>query len=300
MDFHLRFPDAPRKVLAASLLVAVLPIASLLGWQVREDLRVQRERTEAELAAAARSLSQATERELVSSLEALQVLSQSELFQQGRIAGLGRLLQGRPRRDWDSVFLLDRDGTVVLDTGPRNAPGALRTIHAQATRRGGAVVLSAQGAPGTPPQPVIAIAIQQPGGVRYVLGARLSETLWLRLLATNPRPAGGIAALFDAQGRLLGHSDAPTRDAALPAGDAAVDMAEATHGVARAGDASGTMVYAAWQRDAVAAWTARVSVPAAPIDGARRRSMWTALSSYGAALLLGLALAWRVGRRALR
>ena len=47
------------------------------------------------------------------------MLSQSELFQQGRIAALGQLLHGRPRRDWDSVFLFDRDGNLVLDTDPQ-------------------------------------------------------------------------------------------------------------------------------------------------------------------------------------
>src|SRR3954465_4358852 len=114
-----------RAMLACLVLAALLPVAAVLSWQVYEDLRAERGRTEEDLVRAAAGFARVVGRELASSVDALRVLSQSELFQQGRIAAMGRLLHGRPRRDWDSIFILDPQGNVVLDTAPRPSPAAV-------------------------------------------------------------------------------------------------------------------------------------------------------------------------------
>src|SRR5205085_9709267 len=102
-----------RTYLVAVMLLAIIPVGAILSWQIVQDVRERQGQVEDELARSANALSQSVERELDSSLDALTLLSQSEIFQQGRVAAMGRLLQGRPRRDWDSIFLLDRDGNVV-------------------------------------------------------------------------------------------------------------------------------------------------------------------------------------------
>src|SRR5206468_5879910 len=143
-------------------------------------------RLEARLAESAERVSAAAQGELRSSLDALRVLSQSELFQQGRIAALGRLLQGRPRGDWDSVFLLDRDGSVVLDTAAsRRGPGwrdLLQSLGAQVVKTGEPAVsgyTSPQDAPGNAVW--IALPVLQGASVRYVLGARMTDATWQRI-----------------------------------------------------------------------------------------------------------------------
>jgi signal transduction histidine kinase len=254
--------SALRKYLDIVLLIAILPVALVLCWQVWTSVRAERDRTEDELVRAASGFAQSVDRELASSIEALTVLSQSELFQQGRIAAMGRLLHGRPRRDWDSIFLLDANGAVVLDTAAHGSsipPAAMRELHAQALQKSGAAVSGVTGSPGI----AIATAIQAAGHVRYVLGVRTSDAVWTRLATNAPLPPDGQARLYDKQDRAI-----------LPASD---------------GDIPET--YEAWATVPLAGWRVRVWVPAAPIDAARRSTIIAALSTTGASIVLGLVLA---------
>lgn len=288
-----------RTYLFAVMLLATLPMAVLMSVHRVAEIRGQQARTEEELTASAAALAASVERQLQSSLEGLQVLAQSELFQQGRIAALGRLLHGRPRGDWDSVFLLDRQGTVVLDTAQRRGKAAsevLRSLHGQVLRGEPAVSGLSEQVPGDS-WTAVAVPIVQNGQVRYVLGARMDESVWQWLSAAARRPAAAKAAVFDAQGRLLGASTASVpRGAALPA-DAAAEMTRAHAGMHRSSDVDGSAVYAAWRTSPLSGWRVRISVPAPPIDAAGRRAIGTALATGGGSLLFGLLLAALVARR---
>ncbi len=288
-----------RTYLFAVMLLATLPMAILMSVQRFAEIRGQQTRVEEELAGSADALAASVERQLRSSLEGLQVLAQSELFQQGRIAALGRLLHGRPRGDWASVFLLDRQGAVVLDTRePREKAGSevLRSLHRQVLDGGPGVSGLSEPAPGQR-WTAVAVPIVQNGQLRYVLGARMDESVWQWLSTTARRPGAAKAAVFDAQGRLLGASTATVpRGAALPR-DAAAEMTRTPAGRHRSSDIDGSAVYAAWRTNPLSGWLVRVSVPAAPIDAAERRAIGTALATSGGSLLLGLLLAALVARR---
>ncbi|HMA08744.1 MAG TPA: histidine kinase dimerization/phospho-acceptor domain-containing protein, partial [Ramlibacter sp.] len=225
--------------------------------------------------------------------------------QQGHVATLGRLLQGRPRRDWDSIFLLERDGSVVLDTAApqvsAQGAGALRDLQRRVTSQGAPAVsgLSA----GQPGERYVAIAmpVDQDGAVRYVLGARMGETVWQRLASGAAKPDGGNAALFDGQDHLIGYSlaDVAPAGSALPR-DAAASMRNRPAGVHRSSDVDGSAVYAAWESIPMSDWRVRVAVPAVPIDAAHRKALLAALTTSGGSLLLGLLLAALVARRVAR
>jgi hypothetical protein len=264
--------SALRKYLYAVALLAILPVAVVLGWEVWSGIRAEQDRTEDELVRAASALAQSVDRELASSIEALTVLSQSEIFQQGRIAAMGKLLHGRPRRDWDSVFLLDAKGAVVLDTAAHGSsipPAAMRELLARAVGKPGAVVSGVTGSPGI----AIATPIVQAGAVRYVLGVRTSDAVWSRLAASAQLPPDGQAQLYDAQGR---------------------PFAGTANGL------DGDDSYDAWALVPRAGWRARVSVPSGPIDTARKQAIIAALSTSGAGLAAGLILAAIVARRIAR
>jgi signal transduction histidine kinase/CheY-like chemotaxis protein len=289
-----------RKYLAAVLLAAVLPVASMLTWQVWHDLQTQQKQAEDELLRSATALAGSIDRELASSVDALTVLSQSEIFQQGRIAAMGRLLQGRPRRDWDSIFLLDANGATVLDTAQRGHSlprDALRDLHARALKSRGAVVSGLTGNPGV----AIALPILQADRVRYVLGVRTSDAVWTRLAMNASHPEEGVARLFDADGRLISQSSA----GAVPAGarlarESLEAMKSHASGVQRTAGVDGEDVYAGWAAVPLSGWSARVAVPAEPIDAARRHAIVAALSTSGLSLLVGLVLAALVASRIAR
>lgn len=288
-----------RTYLFAVMLLATLPMAVLMSVHRFAEIRSERARVDHELSESAAALAGSVERQLRSSIEGLQVLAQSELFQRGRVAALGRLLHGRPRGDWDSIFLLDRQGAVVLDTGqPRETAGTevMRSLHRQVLRGEPAVSGLWEQAPGHR-WTAVAVPIVQGGQVRYVLGARMDESVWQWLSLRAPRPGAAKAAVFDAQGRLLGASgSALPHGAALPP-DAAAEMTRAPAGVHRSSDIDGSAVIAAWRTSALSGWRVRVSLPASPIAAADRRAIGTALATSGGSLLLGLLLAALVARR---
>ena len=292
--------------MVAVILLATLPIAGIMSFQIFMEVRSEQARIEDELARSAAALAQTVERELTSSLDALGVLSQSELFQQDRITALGRLLQGRPRRDWDSLFLFDRDGTLVLDTAPSRAAAGplepLRALHQRALRKVEPVVSGlSDGQPPGSRAVAVALPVVQGGTVRYVLGARMGEAVWYRLASTASAPGGARTGLFDAQGRLISYSTgaAAPLGTALPP-DAAESMRGRSSGVHRSSDIEGRTVYAAWQTVPMAGWRVRVAVPAAPIDSVHRKAIIAALSTSGGSLLLGVLLASLVARRVAR
>lgn len=255
------------------LLLALLPVALVLGWQAWSGIRADRDRMQDQLDRAASAFAQSANNELESSIEALTVLSQSEIFQQGRIGAMGALLRVRPRHDWDSVFLLDANGAVVLDTAPRGSSsipaGAMRELHAQAMRKVGPVVSGMTASPGI----AIATPIVQSGHVRYVLGVRTSDAVWQRLPAVVPLPVGGRARLYDAQGRPISGAFADAEDQANYEASATVPLA---------------------------AWRAEVSLPAAPVDAEYRSRIVAALSTSGASLVAGFVLAAWAARRMAR
>lgn len=302
--FERSWPTASlRAYLVAVMVLATLPMAALMSLQIFQDMRAEQARLDGELTRSAASLAQAVQRQLTSSIDGLGVLAQSELFQQGRIAALGRLLHGRPRRDWDSVFLLDRDGAVVLDTAsPRPAPAELRALQQRVVRdrRPAVSGLADTQRPGSR-SIAVALPVLQNGQLRYVLGARMGESVWQRLAATASAPAGAHAAVFDAQNRLIGTSlaaEAPP-GAVLPR-DAAAALQDQAAGVQRSSDVDGRTVYAGWREVPLAGWHAWVALPAAPIDAAHRQALAAAFATSGGSLLLGLLLAALVARRVAR
>jgi signal transduction histidine kinase len=293
-----------RTYLVAVMLLAILPIAAFMTAEIYGDVRERQAQIDAELSRSAAALSLSVERELASSLEALNVLSQSELFHQGRIAALGRLLHGRPRRDWDSIFLLDRDGSPMLDTagpGLQDPTSGMRELHRQVLRRQQPVIWAIGGAGADHRGIAVAMPVKQGGQLRFVLGARMSDDVWRRLVTSASVPPGGNASVFDAQHLLISHS----RSMVVPAGSALADdalayMGDRPSGTHRSTSLEGKAVYAAWQTIPLAGWHAHVWVPAGPIDSARHQAIAAALSASGGSLLLGLLLAALVARRIAR
>ncbi|HWP11948.1 MAG TPA: ATP-binding protein [Ramlibacter sp.] len=294
-----------RTYLVAVILLATLPLGGLMSARIFADVRDEQAQVEEELARSATALSQAVDRELASSFDALTALSQSEFVAQAHAARLGPPPRWRLRRDWDSVFMLGPGGEVLFDTASQAGPGdsgqALRELHQSVVGAAQPHVSSvAQGPAQGRRKIAVALPVVEDGKVRYVLGARIVEAVWPQLASTASMPANAHAGLYDTQGRLIGYSPAPApAGMALPS-EAAAAMRDRPAGTHRSSGIDASPVYAAWHKVALAGWQVRVTLPAAPIDAAYRKAAVAALSTAGASLLLGLLLAAVAARRVAR
>ena len=297
-----------RRYLVVVILLATLPLATLVSSQIFMKVRGEQARIEADLSRSAAALSQAVDSELLASLDALTTLSHEEVLRQSRPAQLESVLNARPRprRDWHSVFLLDTEGALVFDTAgaaPGSPSAELLELQQRVARRAQPVVSGLRGDGGTAGQPaiVLAVPVLQEGRARFVLGARVDPAVWQRLAGAASRPEGGLALLYDAQHRLIGSTQAAEAPvgAALPS-DAVEALRGQPFGVQRMGGVQGRTVYAAWQSVPAAGWGVQVAVPASPIDAAHRKAILGALSASGGSLLLGVILASMAARRITR
>jgi signal transduction histidine kinase/CheY-like chemotaxis protein len=295
-----------RTHLTAVILLATLPVAALMIFQIFADVHSEQAQLEDDLARSAAALAQAVERELASSIDALAVLSQANALREGELPASSELANWRPRRDWDSMFVLGPDGILLFDSAgpPAQLPDAnasLRELHRQVVRQSRPVVDSLAAAPTGRRAIGVALPVTNNGAIRYVIGARIGEAAWHQLVATASVPAGAHASLLDAQDRLIAYSPgaAPTSTTALPP-QAAAAARDHPAGVQRLTDVGGRAAYAAWNAVPMARWQVRVTLPAAPIEAAHRRAMIAALSTGGGSLLLGLFLAAAAARRVAR
>src|SRR5947208_13753582 len=106
-----RLPRATlRTYLVSIILLATIPPAVLMAWQLRRDTIEQQARRDERLQRRATALALVVERELVSSIDALKILSYREKLQQGDMAAFERALLSLPQLppSWRSVFLTVR------------------------------------------------------------------------------------------------------------------------------------------------------------------------------------------------
>jgi len=262
-----------RTYLLAAILLATLPIASLMCYWIFTDIQGQQQRMQIELQRSANSLAQIVEGELVSSIDALTILANMESLQRQDIAGFEQALRGNRaplRPGWLSAYLLDRDGNLLFNTAAA-APGRPRKNAAPfAAKPPSFPAPFSTPFPANPANPVEsppppstrqppprrparisnlidgrspeqrAIAIDVPvlidGKPRYRLGAWIAASAWQELLekAGPPDGAGAVAAIHDREHRLIARSEAPEKFVGSTLPAALVDaMAGAPSGIHR-------------------------------------------------------------------
>lgn len=292
-----------RRYLVAMILLATLPLATLVCWHILEGVRGEQQQVEANLSRSAAALAHAAESELLASFDALDTLAHAALG--GSPENLVRMLRehASPRRDWHSVFLLDAHGQLLFDSGDREAggpvAGELGRLHERVLRERRPAATGLVAARGPDSQAtLLAVPVQRGGDLLFVLGARVAGEAWQRLAASASRPDGGYSLLHDGQHRLIGWTLAPDVPIGRTLGEHAVQaLGSRPFGVQRLPGVDGRTVYAAWQQVPGSDWAVQVAVPARPIDHAHRRAILVALSASGAGLLLGVLLAVLVARR---
>ncbi|KQU65961.1 MULTISPECIES: ATP-binding protein [unclassified Rhizobacter] len=295
-----------RSMLLLVLLLAAVPIAALMSWQILDELRSDEARRQARLAAASTALSKAVERELESSIDALNILALSDSLRNRDLVAFERGLAaaGQLRAAWQGAFIADADGTLRLDTASPGRHGRLRIPDLQRVGPGLGAVVSDLVTDPVSRQYATAVMVPLPAmrpdpsahdAPRQVLGVWIPVRTWQSLLVHAVPLDAGISTLCDGQGRAIARSEAPERFVARPMCRGDIEPEVVRLPQQEIGEA-----YVAQRQVAGSGWRVMVSNAAIPLEQAQRAAVGTALATVAACLLLGWSIALLMARRITR
>jgi PAS domain S-box-containing protein len=296
-----------RRQLITLVVVAVVPMLLFAFVMVALFGRLERRATERGLQDVSRALTLAVDRELETSLKALEALAGSLHLDAGEIASfaehLRRVVPTQPR--WRAILLADASGTVHVVSSKRGDGTAGRSIADRdyfkelvATRKPVFSELIVDRSPQPAATVMMMVPVLRDGALRYVLGAALDLNALSGFMAAHTLPADWTATILDKNGTVLARSRDPEAWFGRPASAALRGGAGPPHFAS--GDDGGTHSYLAHGRAAVAGWPVTVSVPSEIVDAPLRRSLTIAVAGGILLLVVGAALAVRLGRRVAR
>jgi len=288
-------------------MVAVVPVLVFAFAMLALFGREGRASTERELRDVTHALTLAVDRELETSVKALEALAGSLHLDTGDLshfaAHVQRVVPTQPR--WHLVFLADAQGDVRLVSKTAVDASLGRSIAERAyfrelreTRRPVFSELTSERPGRQTPAIVMLVPVVRDGELRYALGAMLDLDALSAFIAAHSLPAHWTATLLDRNGTVLARSHEPeawfgrTASPALRAGTSVPGAA--------LGDDAGVPSYLAHGRSAFAGWTVAVSVPTEIVDTPLRRSLAIAVGGGLVLLLGGALLALALGRRVSR
>ena len=284
--------------LVVVMLAASVPLAAMLAFQLFRDMQEQHQRLQESLQRSTAMLASAVERDLGSTINDLVTLAQplQRMPPAEHPAFLQRALQEPRHAHWRSVFLRAADGQVVYSSSATAPPQPGRV----AVSTGAAGTVSDLVGDGNRLStlvevPVLRVAGNSDAGAR--LGVSIDIGHWQRLVQSGGAPASGFLGIVGRDQRLIARSDAPQQAGRVIADAALATMAADADGTQRAEWSDGALTYGTWQALPLSGWSVSARVFAAPIDGAQRRAVLTALGTTAACLLLGVALATLLARR---
>ncbi|MDE2400112.1 MAG: response regulator [Burkholderiales bacterium] len=302
----LRWPTASlRSYFMAVIIVATVPMSGLACYLVVQDTLSASAALETDLRRTASSFALTVDREMVSSIDALYILSYSDSLQHDDISGFFATLTALPkmRSTWSSAYLVDLTGDVLFNTRQPQGKPLAKISDMQALdrlkRTSEPVLTDLIEDPHGQRTTSILVPVVIRGKVRYALGAWISASNWQKLMSNVPLAPGGLVSVFDSRFQIIAHSPTPEQymDSALPEA-AQQAMAEQPSGVQRVKLLNGSdSSYVAWQRIPMAGWGIGVGIPARPIDRKHTASIATALGAGMMSLIAGLILAMVVARR---
>lgn len=305
-NLHAAWPTASlRAYLVIVILVATVPIAALMSYQIFSDVNGQLGRMKINLKKNAASLAQGVERELASSIDALTILSYAESIQRHDIERFERALTVLPllRPSWSGAYLADLNGNVLFDTEKPGGRGRANFSSVEEFRR----VLAN-------PEAVVSnllvdavnkkhvTTVQVPviidGQLRYVLGARIDSAVWQDLIEKAGVPPNGFTIVTDRDHRVIARTLSPERFIGHQLPPAVIDsMGGRAQGVHRTELLEGGSTYGAWDTVPTAHWIVGAGIPAEPLDAGHNKAIAAALATAMGCLALGVFLALFVARR---
>ncbi|MFP5405741.1 MAG: PAS domain-containing protein, partial [Gammaproteobacteria bacterium] len=299
-----RLPTASlRTYLLIVILLAVAPIALYTSYRISVEANDRHAQMLDTLRRSAASLSQNVERELASSVDALNIVSSRITLQSGDLAQFEKTLTRRQLRpSWRSVFLTDLNGTVLFDT---SEPGARRgysiagTLDYTKMAARPAMMVSNIVADRFAGHFTTAIAVPViiDDVPRYVLGVWIDLPVWQDVIEKAATPARGFAGMVDRDYRVIARTISPESSIGLRATNSSVHaIGGRGAGVERMQVLEGTDSYVGWETVPTSGWTTVVGIPASARDAQIRDLIQAALIVTLGCLALGGGLAVLMAR----
>lgn len=272
----------------------LLPVVAFSGLVVLRLANQERAAIERRLSHSSRLMAAAVEREMGSSIRALQALAGSERLDRGELEGFYQeaLRVWRTQPSWLTILLLTPDGRQLVNTGvpwgtalPRvNEPGSLSRIVRTLQPTVGDL---AQGRLSKIWAFPVRVPVLVDGKLRYVLTAAITQRSLTDVVTRQlPPDEEWTRTVIDRQGRVVARTRAPERYVGqLGTPSFLRGVRSAMGGVFRDTSLDGVAVYVAFQRAPASGWTAVVTAPVSSLERPVRRSMLV-LTALGLALLL--------------
>ena len=283
-------------------LVPLLGIAGIAIWWSHQD---ERRAMEQALLYHARSLTVAVDREVETSLAALNALATSSDLDPPdlrRFYEQARLVRQAYRR-WLTVALVDPSGQQVLNLlrplgSPLPSLAGLETF--QRTLRTGEPQVSDLVMGPTAGRWVIAVTLPllRDGKIRHVLVAVMTPESFASVLAAAHIADGTVGTIVDRKGNVVATTQGQEQQVGKPApAGFAARAREHEEAVFTGPTLEGSSAYTAFSRASRSQFTVGVAVPSEQLEGPLRRSLWLLSAGAVGAFVLSLGLAQLAGRR---
>jgi two-component system, sensor histidine kinase and response regulator len=291
--------------LGVLVLVAVLPLlifGSAVAWLVVDQKKAA---VAAELAATARALRVAVDRELESQLTAMVVLATDARLQAGDVLAF----EDRVRRalivnpDWLNAMLIAADDQHIVASAPRPlsqaTPLASPEALAELLRTGRPVAVGI-----LPPVPGGRGAVLQflapikvDGQVRHVLSVVMEPPRLSRVFTEQQLSPAWTGAILDTRMMLAGRSRDVERYLGMRATPTLADrVVGSEQGMFTALNLDGAIVYTAYSRSARSGWTVALGVPAEEVERPIRALLYKLAAAGSSLMAIALVLTAAVGR----
>jgi PAS domain S-box-containing protein len=283
-------------------LVPLLGVAGIAIWWSHQD---ERRAMEQALLYHARSLTVAVDREVETSLAALNALATSSDLDPPdlrRFYEQARLVRQAYRR-WLTVALVDPSGQQVLNLlrplgSPLPSLAGLETF--QRTLRTGEPQVSDLVMGPTAGRWVIAVTLPllRDGKIRHVLVAVMTPESFASVLAAAHIADGTVGTIVDRKGNVVATTQGQEQQVGKPApAGFAARAREHEEAVFTGPTLEGSSAYTAFSRASRSQFTVGVAVPSEQLEGPLRRSLWLLSAGAVGAFVLSLGLAQLAGRR---
>jgi PAS domain S-box-containing protein len=286
---------------AALFPVLIFAIGGVVSLADRE-----RDAIETGLRSTARSLALGLDREIDSSITALQALTASSALQSDDYPAFHEQLakvRADARAPWVTAAVIDGAGRILLSLNPTLESAFPPTADPEFFRpflagaRPWVAHETAGVSAGTAAHILVAVPITRGGRTDKALVALLASDSLAAVVWRYRVPAGGSVYILDARSSIVARVSAtdPLDNGALD-GDVARLRRTGWEGLSQFVTESGRSMYGAYARSPEWGWTVSLIVPASTVDGSWRRWLATVIGGGTMLLLLGVSVALLAAR----